>query len=110
MLLSRERNRENEKKPASISYAHETDPERDEDKSPCITDNACCMPNHERTHSKMPYVDACECECVAFLSMLFDKWHLITQHKNTSSKRIELKIDEHKKNERSRAAAKLPKK
>lgn len=26
-----------------------------------------------------------------FLSMVFDKWHQITQHKNTSSKRIGLK-------------------
>lgn len=34
-----------------------------------------------------------------FLSMVFDKWHQITQHKNTSSKRIGLKTTTEKEEE-----------
>lgn len=47
---------ENKKNSNVYSTYTQTAPQWDEDKSSCITDNACSMPNHERNHSKMPSV------------------------------------------------------
>lgn len=69
--------------------AHTHQSRRDEDKSH-VLQIMHVVPNHERKHLKMP--------CIymrTFLSMLFDKWQQITQHKNTSSKRIESTANDH---------------